>query len=63
MFTLPVLVINGDNDRMVPTPNSYDLAKRFPNAKLHIYADSAHGAIFQFHDDFVKRALEFFAGR
>jgi pimeloyl-ACP methyl ester carboxylesterase len=63
VFTLPVLVINGDNDRMVPTPNSYDLAKRFPNAKLHIYADSAHGAIFQFHDDFVKRALEFFAGR
>lgn len=59
-FTLPVLVINGDNDRMVPTPNSYDLAKRFPNAQLHIYADAAHGAIFQHHDDFVKRALEFF---
>lgn len=59
-FTLPVLVINGDNDRMVPTPNSYDLAKRFPNAQLHIYADAAHGAIFQHHEDFVKRALVFF---
>ena len=63
VFTLPVLVINGDNDRMVPTPNSYDLAKRFPNAKLHIYADAAHGAIFQHHDDFVKRALVFFGDR
>ena len=60
-FTLPVLVINGDNDRMVPTPNSYDLAKRLPNAKLHIYEEAAHGAIFQHHDDFVKRALAFFA--
>ncbi|HRH39751.1 MAG TPA: alpha/beta hydrolase [Flavobacteriales bacterium] len=63
VFTQPVLVMNGDNDRMVPTPNSYDLAKRFPNAKLHIYADAAHGAIFQHHDDFVERALVFFAGR
>lgn len=60
-FTLPVLVINGDNDRMVPTPNSYDLANRLPNAQLHIYENAAHGAIFQHHDDFVKRALIFFA--
>lgn len=45
-FTLPVLVINGDNDRMVPTPNSYDMAKRFPNASLHIYEEAAHGAVF-----------------
>lgn len=60
-FTLPVLVINGDTDRMVPTPNSYDMAKRFPNAELHIYEEAAHGAIFQHHDDFAKRALTFFA--
>jgi pimeloyl-ACP methyl ester carboxylesterase len=60
-FTLPVLVINGDNDRMVPTPNSYDMAKRFPNAKLHIYEEAAHGGVFQHHDDFVKRALSFYA--
>jgi pimeloyl-ACP methyl ester carboxylesterase len=59
-FKLPVLVVNGDNDRMVPTPNSYDLAKRFPNAQLHIYEDAAHGAIFQHHEDLVKRALAFF---
>ncbi len=60
-FTLPVLVINGGNDRMALTPNSYDLAKRFPNAQLHIYEEAAHGAIFQHHEDFVKRALAFFA--
>lgn len=60
-FTLPVLVINGDNDRMIPTPNSYDLAKRLPNAQLHIYEEAAHGGIFQYHEDFKKRALAFFA--
>lgn len=60
-FTLPVLVINGDHDRMVPTINSYDLAKRFPNAQLHIYENSGHGAIFQFHEDFVKRVKQFLA--
>jgi pimeloyl-ACP methyl ester carboxylesterase len=60
-FTLPVLVINGDSDRMVPSVNSYDLAKRLPNAQLHIYKDAAHGGIFQHHEDFIKRALAFFA--
>jgi pimeloyl-ACP methyl ester carboxylesterase len=60
-FKMPVLVINGDNDRMVPTPNSYDLAKRLPNAQLHIYEESGHGGIFQYHEDFIKRALAFFA--
>jgi hypothetical protein len=62
-FTLPVLVINGDHDRMVPTTSSYKLAKRLPNAQLHIYENAAHGAIFQHHDDFVKRALAFYAAR
>lgn len=62
-FTMPILVINGDHDRMVPTVNSYDLAKRFPNAQLHIYENSGHGAIFQFHEDFVKRAKAFFANK
>jgi pimeloyl-ACP methyl ester carboxylesterase len=56
----PVLVANGDADRMVPTtPNTYDLARRLPNAKLTIYPDAGHGGIFQFHEQFVGEALEF----
>jgi pimeloyl-ACP methyl ester carboxylesterase len=57
----PVLVVNGDDDRMVPTANSYDLAQRLPNSKLIIYADAGHGGIFQFHEDFVAKALAFLA--
>ncbi|QDN74301.1 alpha/beta hydrolase (plasmid) [Streptomyces sp. S1A1-7] len=55
----PVLVANGDNDRMVPTQNSVDLARRVPNGELVLYPDAGHGGIFQFHRQFVETALEF----
>jgi pimeloyl-ACP methyl ester carboxylesterase len=55
----PTFVANGDDDRMVPTSNSRDLAARIPNSKLTIYPDAGHGGIFQFHDVFVPEALEF----
>lgn len=57
----PVLIANGDQDRMVATENSPDMAKRFPNSQLIIYPDAGHGGIFQFHPEFVPSALEFFA--
>jgi pimeloyl-ACP methyl ester carboxylesterase len=57
----PVLVANGDCDRMVPSKNTHDLARRLPNSDLIIYPDSGHGAVFQFHADFVPKALEFLA--
>ena len=60
VFKHHVLVANGDNDRMVPTPNSYDLAKRFPNSEgVVIYPNSGHGGIFQYHEEFLKRAIPF----
>jgi pimeloyl-ACP methyl ester carboxylesterase len=55
----PVLVANGESDRMVPTRNSVDLARRLPDSDLVIYPDAGHGGIFQFHDQFVERALAF----
>jgi pimeloyl-ACP methyl ester carboxylesterase len=55
----PVLVANGENDRMVPTQNSVDLARRVPNGELVLYPDAGHGGIFQFHRQFVETALEF----
>jgi pimeloyl-ACP methyl ester carboxylesterase len=57
----PVLVVNGDEDRMVPTVNSHDLAKRLPNSQLIIYPDAGHGGIFQFHDQFVNSTQAFLA--
>ena len=57
----PVLLANGDNDRMLPTPNTLDMARRVPNNELVIYPDAGHGGIFQFHEQFVEKALEFLA--
>lgn len=57
----PVLVANGDHDRMVPTSNTYDLAKRLRNSELVIYPDAGHGGVFQYHEDFVSKALAFLA--
>ena len=56
----PVLVANGENDRMVPSKNSADLAQRLPHAQLILYPDAGHGGIFQYHEAFVKEALQFF---
>jgi pimeloyl-ACP methyl ester carboxylesterase len=55
----PVLVMNGESDKMVPTKNTVDLDRRLPNSQLVLYTDAGHGGVFQFHEDFVKRALEF----
>lgn len=55
----PILVANGDQDIMVPSSNSIDLARRLPNAELVLYEDAGHGGIFQYHENFVKKALEF----
>ena len=58
---IPVLIANGDNDIMVPTENSIDMAQRIAGAELVIYPDAGHGGIFQNHDAFSKTALTFLA--
>ena len=56
----PVLVANGENDRMVPSPNTLDLAARLPRSELvPLYPDAGHGGIFQYHAEFVPTALAF----
>ncbi|MCX8562863.1 alpha/beta hydrolase [Mycolicibacterium mucogenicum] len=61
-IAVPVLVANGDNDLMVASSLSADMARRIPNAELKIYPRSGHGGIFQHHATFVPDALEFLAG-
>jgi pimeloyl-ACP methyl ester carboxylesterase len=36
----PVLLMNGDSDKMVPTTNTVDLHRRLPNSQLVIYPDA-----------------------
>jgi pimeloyl-ACP methyl ester carboxylesterase len=60
VITHPVLIVNGDGDKMVPISNSYDLKKRIKNSEIIVYKDAGHGGIFQYHEEFVKSALSFF---
>lgn len=58
-ITIPVLVANGDNDRMVPTANTVDMDRRFPDSRIEIYPDAGHGGVFQFHEPFVQTLVGF----
>ncbi|OFY62218.1 MAG: hypothetical protein A3H98_04450 [Bacteroidetes bacterium RIFCSPLOWO2_02_FULL_36_8] len=55
----PVLVVNGDSDKMVPSSNTTELKNRIPNSEIIIYKDAGHGGIFQYNEEFVKSALKF----
>ncbi|MFD6169798.1 hypothetical protein [Streptomyces coeruleorubidus] len=45
---------------MAPSQNTIDLAARLPKSELvPLYPDAGHGGIFQYHEDFVARALGF----
>jgi pimeloyl-ACP methyl ester carboxylesterase len=58
-ITQPTLVANGDNDIMVPTPNSRLLAERLPNAELSIYRGAGHGFLFQYPAQFTAEVDDF----
>lgn len=57
----PVLIGNGDDDVMVPTVNSYELATRLKNARVSIFPNAGHGGIFEHHAIFVPQVLSFLA--
>jgi len=61
-ITIPVFVANGDNDLMVASDHSADMAARLPDSRLRIYPRSGHGGIFQYHHDFVPEILDFLDG-
>jgi pimeloyl-ACP methyl ester carboxylesterase len=55
----PALVVNGSNDVVVPTINSYILQQNLPNAELILFPDSNHGSHFQFAELFNRYVSDF----
>ncbi|KAI5477701.1 alpha/beta-hydrolase [Pseudohyphozyma bogoriensis] len=59
---MPIFIANGQDDLLIPTKNSYDLAELVPHAHLHIYPDSGHGFLYQHAELFAKHIELFLDG-
>lgn len=57
----PTFILNGVNDVMVATVNSFYMARNLPNAQLFIYPDAGHAAQFQCPQRFLQHAVQFLA--
>jgi pimeloyl-ACP methyl ester carboxylesterase len=55
----PTLIVQGSNDVIVPTVNSYILQQNLPNAQLILYPDANHGSFYQYPELFVSQADQF----
>lgn len=55
----PTLVVNGMQDVIVYTVNSYILAKHIPDAQLILYPDANHGSIYQYPELFTDHVRLF----
>ncbi|MGH8782401.1 alpha/beta fold hydrolase [Paraburkholderia sp.] len=59
--TQPTLVVNGDNDVIIYSINSWILQQHIPDAQLIIYPDANHGSLYQYPERFVTHVAQFLA--
>ena len=55
----PTLVLEGNNDLIIPTINGYTLQQHLPNAQLIVYPDSSHAPFYQYPKLFLAHASLF----
>lgn len=58
-ITQPTLVVNGSNDVIIYTVNSFILQQNLPNAQLILYPDANHGSQYQYPELFVQHLNTF----
>ena len=58
-FDLPILVITGDNDRIVPNDQSLRLAEELPNAELAVIPQCGHVPHEECPTVFMQAVTEF----
>ncbi|MBF0178444.1 MAG: alpha/beta hydrolase [Magnetococcales bacterium] len=59
-FTMPVLVLSGDRDPVVPLPNAILLAARLPDAELRVIEETDHFFFLEKPAEVAERIGEFF---
>lgn len=57
----PTLILQGDDDVMIPTSASHLMAGLIPNARIRIFPDASHGSIFQYAEEAAALSLTFLA--
>jgi len=62
-ITPPTLVVNGDNDVIIYSINSWILQQHIPDAQLIIYPDANHGSLYQYPERFVAHVAQFLSER
>jgi pimeloyl-ACP methyl ester carboxylesterase len=55
----PTLVVNGSDDIVIATVNSFILQQRLPDARLVLYPDSGHAAHYQYPEQFLDQVRLF----
>lgn len=53
------LIVQGHDDVIAPTINSYTMQQTMPNAQLILYPDANHGSFYQYPQLFVAQAEQF----
>lgn len=56
---MPVFIGQGHDDFMIPTPNSFLMQQRLPNARLKVFPDSGHGFLYQYAEELAGDVARF----
>jgi pimeloyl-ACP methyl ester carboxylesterase len=57
----PTLILQGDDDVMIPTSASHLMAGLIPNAQITILPTASHGSIYQYAAEAAAETLAFLA--
>ncbi len=56
---VPVLIVHGAKDRVVPVKNAHLLKAKLPQARLMIFPNAGHAALIQFAEEFNTTLAQF----
>ncbi len=59
-ISLPVFIMTGDDDPLVPPKNSYILKEFLPNAEFSVFHKGRHCFLIEYSEQFNKEVISFF---
>ena len=62
-FTLPVLLVHGKDDKVIPLSRTWELVQVIPNADAHIFSNAGHWIQIERSDEFNQVVTSFLAQR